>query len=67
MKRLFRSNTDKKIAGICGGLGEYLNVDPTVVRLAAVFGGLITGIFPFFIAYIIAWVIVPEAPASTSS
>jgi phage shock protein C len=67
MKRLYRSNTDKKIAGICGGLGEYLNVDPTVVRLAAVFGGLITGIFPFFIAYIIAWVIVPEAPASSSS
>lgn len=67
MKRLYRSSSNKKIAGICGGIGDYLNVDPTVVRLAAVFGGLITGIIPFFVAYIIAWVLVPEAPASVSS
>ena len=67
MKRLYRSTTDKKIAGICGGLGQYLNVDPTVVRLAAVFGCIVTGIIPFIVGYIIAWVIVPEAPASASS
>jgi phage shock protein C len=64
MKRLHRSYTDKKIAGICGGLGEYLEIDPTVVRLGAVFLSLATGIFPGFIAYVIAWIIVPEAPAS---
>ncbi|MCX6133397.1 MAG: PspC domain-containing protein [Ignavibacteriales bacterium] len=67
MKRLYRSYTDKKLAGLCGGLGVYLNVDPTVVRLAAVFGGILTGVFPFVIGYIIAWVLVPEAPASVSS
>lgn len=67
MKRLYRSYTDKKLAGLCGGLGVYLNVDPTVVRLAAVFGGILTGVFPFVIGYIIAWVLVPEAPASASS
>lgn len=67
MKRLYRSSSNKKIAGICGGIGDYLNVDPTVVRLVAVFGGLITGIIPFFVGYIIAWVLVPEAPASVSS
>jgi phage shock protein PspC (stress-responsive transcriptional regulator) len=67
MKRLYRSYTNKKIAGICGGLGEYLGVDPTVVRLGAVFGGLITGVIPFLVGYIIAWVLVPEAPASVSS
>jgi phage shock protein C len=64
MKRLYRSYTDKKIAGVCGGIGEYLNVDPTVVRLVAVIGGLATGIIPFFVGYVIAWIIVPEAPAS---
>jgi phage shock protein C len=67
MKRLYRSYSGKKIAGICGGLGEYLNVDPTVIRLAAVFVGLMTGVFPFVIGYIIAWVLVPEAPASAPS
>jgi phage shock protein C len=67
MKRLYRSYSNKKIAGLCGGLGEYLNVDPTVVRLGAVFGGLITGVFPFLIGYIIAWVLVPEAPVSAPS
>ncbi|HTY37781.1 MAG TPA: PspC domain-containing protein [Bacteroidota bacterium] len=67
MKRLYRSFTNKKLAGLCGGLGEYLNVDPTVVRLVAVFGGLATGIFPFVIGYIIAWMIVPEAPSSVAS
>ena len=61
MKRLYRSYTDKKIAGICGGLGEYLGIDPTVVRLGAAILCIGTGIFPGVIAYVIAWVIVPEA------
>lgn len=67
MKRLTRSYTDKKIAGICGGLGEYLSVDPTIVRLAFVFLGLATGVFPFLIGYIIAWILVPVAPLTTST
>jgi phage shock protein C len=64
MKRLYRSYSDKKIAGICGGLGEYLGLDPTVIRLGAVILCIATGIFPGFVAYVIAWIIVPEAPAS---
>jgi phage shock protein C len=64
MKRLHRSYTDKKIAGICGGLGEYLGIDPTVVRLGAAFLCIATGFFPGVIAYVIAWIIVPEAPVS---
>ena len=65
MKKLYRSQTDRKIAGICGGLGEYLDVDPTIIRLCAVVFGLGTGIFPFLIGYIIGWFIIPERPQST--
>lgn len=58
MKKLYRSNTDKMIAGVCGGIGEYFNIDSTLVRLAwAIFcccGG--AGI----IAYILAAVIIPR-------
>lgn len=60
MKKLHRSRTDRKIAGVCGGLGEYLDVDPTIVRLLAIVFGIATGIFPFLIGYIIAWFVVPE-------
>jgi phage shock protein PspC (stress-responsive transcriptional regulator) len=67
MKRLYRSVTDRRLGGVCGGLGEYLEVDPTVVRLIAVIAGLATGIFPFLIGYVIAWLIVPEAPPKTPS
>lgn len=60
MKKLHRSRTDRKIAGVCGGLGEYLDVDATIIRLCAVVFGIATGIFPFLIGYIIAWFVVPE-------
>jgi len=66
MKRLYRSHTDKKVAGICGGVGEYLDVDPTVVRLGTVIIALVTAIFPVVIGYIIAWIIIPEASASVT-
>ena len=63
MKRLVRSRTDKKIAGICGGLGELLSVDPTLIRLAVVFVGLVTAILPILLAYLVGWAIIPMAPA----
>jgi len=60
MKKLYRSRKDAKIAGVCGGIAEYFNVDSTIIRLLAVvtifFGG--GGI----IAYIIAWIIIPLEP-----
>jgi phage shock protein C len=60
MKKLYRSRTNKKIAGVCGGIGELTNTDPTIVRLITVVLGLVTGFFPFFIGYLIAWWLVPE-------
>ena len=64
MKRLYRSATNKKIAGICGGIGEMMDIDPTVIRLAVLVLCLATGFFPFFIGYIIAWWIVPVGSQS---
>jgi phage shock protein C len=60
MKKLYRSSTNKVAAGILGGLGEYWDIDPVVLRLAFVFLILITGFFPGVIAYVIALFIVPE-------
>ena len=60
MKRLYLSKTDKKIFGLCGGIGEMLDIDPTLIRLAAVFLCLLTGVLPLVGAYLIGWLIVPE-------
>lgn len=67
MKRIYRSQTDKKIAGIFGGIGEVFFVDPTVLRLFFVFVGLATGVFPLFVTYIIGWIIIPEKKESIDS
>ena len=60
MKRLYLSSTDKKLAGICGGIAEYMDMDPTIVRLLTVILALITAVVPICIAYVIAWIIVPH-------
>ena len=58
-KQLTRSTTNRLIAGICAGLGDYMNIDPTVVRLLFVLGFFLTG--PgILIAYLIMAIIVPE-------
>jgi len=58
-KRLYRSTKERMLGGVCGGLGEYFDIDPTIVRLIAVIFALTgTGI----LAYIIAWLIIPEQP-----
>jgi phage shock protein PspC (stress-responsive transcriptional regulator) len=62
MNRLYLSSNDKKLAGICGGIAEYMEVDSTIVRLLAVILALITAVVPFCLAYIIAWIIVPHKP-----
>lgn len=61
-KTLRRSRDERMIAGVCGGLGEYLNVDPTLVRLGAVAFAVFTG-GTGLIAYAVAWVVMPEADA----
>jgi len=60
MKRLYLSKSDKKLAGLCGGIGEMFDIDPTLIRLAAVFAFVVTGFFPLLGAYIVGWLIVPE-------
>jgi len=65
-KRLYRSSTNKMIAGVCGGLAEYFNVDPVIIRIIAVIL-LLPGGLPGFLPYVILWIVVPldtEAPKS---
>ena len=59
-KRLYRSKKDKMLAVICGGLAEYFDVDPSLVRLATVLLCLYAG--TGLLVYIIAAIIIPEAP-----
>ena len=61
-KRLMRSSVDCKIAGVCGGIAEYMDVDPTVVRLVWVLITFFTGIVPGIIAYLVAWMVMPITP-----
>lgn len=64
-KQLTRSTTNRMIAGICGGMGEYSNIDPTVIRLFAVLLLFVTG--PgVLLAYLIMALIIPETPAQQS-
>jgi phage shock protein C len=67
MKKLYRSDKDKVFAGVIGGLGEYLDIDSTVLRLGFVVLVLMTGIFPGVIAYAIALFLVPKAPHTMST
>ncbi|MDQ7828789.1 MAG: PspC domain-containing protein [Armatimonadota bacterium] len=61
-KRLVRSRQHRMLAGVAGGLAEYLNVDPTLVRLAWVLAALFppTALFAI-VGYLLAWLIMPEA------
>lgn len=59
-KRLYRSGREKMLGGVCGGLGEYFDVDPTIIRLAAVVALFGAGIG--FLAYVVAWIVVPLNP-----
>ena len=59
-KKLYRSRTDKKLCGVCGGIAEYFNVDSTIVRLIWIFAGFFAGCG--LLAYIIAALIIPNQP-----
>ncbi len=59
-QRLYRSTSSKVIGGVCGGLGEYFDVDPVLVRVITVLLFLATGFG--ILAYIIAWIIIPKRP-----
>ena len=58
-KRLYRSDADKMIGGVCGGIAEYFTLDPTLVRIGYILLSVFT-IFSGFLAYLILWVVVPK-------
>jgi len=61
MKRMYLSDTDKKIGGVCGGIGEYFDKDPTLIRILFILVILFS--FGFgIIAYLAIWLIVPKKP-----
>ena len=64
-KKLYRSTSNRMIAGVCGGIAEYFNVDPTIIRLAYVILSVFTVAFPGIIVYIIASWIIPQDPGYT--
>jgi phage shock protein C len=62
-KRLYRSRTDRLLFGVCGGLGEYTGIDPTIIRLVWALVSVLMGLgLGGLIIYLIAWVIIPEPP-----
>ena len=65
-KRIYRSTSNKVLAGVCGGIGEYFNVDPTVVRIAWILLSILP-LIPGIIIYILAWFIIPRRPAGESA
>ena len=64
-KHLYRSRTDRVFAGIFGGLGEYWNIDPVILRVLWVLVTIFTGFVPGVVTYIIAIFVIPEAPLGT--
>jgi phage shock protein C len=64
-KRLYRSVRDSKIAGVCAGIADYLGIDPTIVRLLAVI--LLFAWLSSAVAYVLAWIIIPRAPAAEAA
>ena len=59
---LYRSRRSRIIAGVCGGLAEWLAWDPTLVRVLYVIGSALSVAFPGLIVYIILWVVMPKSP-----
>lgn len=64
MKHIYRSDDNRIVGGICGGLGEYFDVDPTLLRLLWLFV-VVTGVIPGFIVYGIAFFVVPRRSSRT--
>lgn len=59
MKKIYRIEEEKKIAGICAGLAQEFNIDVTIVRLAFVFLTIVTALWPGIITYLVGWYLIP--------
>lgn len=61
-RKLYRSRTNKVIAGVFGGLGEYLDIDPTILRLVWILITAFSGFLPGIIVYLLAALVIPREP-----
>lgn len=59
-KRLYLSNTNRKLAGVCGGIAEYFGIDPTIIRVLWIICSLCFG--SGVLAYLICWLVIPKQP-----
>ena len=66
-KTLYRSRNNRMVGGVCAGLGEYLGIDPTVMRLLFVFVAILGWIAPAVIVYLVMLFVIPEEPLATVS
>jgi phage shock protein C len=64
VKRLYRSRTQRWLAGVCGGLGQYLGLDPTAIRVLFVLLALMVG--GGFLLYLLLWIIIPLEPETVT-
>ena len=64
MKKLYRSRKNRILAGVCGGLGEYFNIDPVIIRLIFIFFSIM--VMSGVLIYLIAWFIIPTRPKKAS-
>ena len=62
VKRLYRSRRERKLAGVCAGIAEYLEVDPTIARVLYLLGTIMTGFFPGIFIYFAMALIMPVEP-----
>lgn len=62
MQKKLYCSPDKKLCGVCAGFADYINIDPTLVRLAVVLIGLVTAVLPALVVYFIVALVIPKAP-----
>jgi phage shock protein C len=63
-RKLYRSRTNRQLAGVCGGLAQYFNADPTLIRVLFVVLALLGG--PGLLIYLVLWIVVPEEPVGAA-
>lgn len=66
-KKLYRSKEDKKLTGLCGGIGEFFGIDPTIIRVLVIVAAFFTAFFPALVLYIALSFAVPENPGESAN
>ena len=60
MKKIFLSETNKKLGGVIGGIGETYDIDPTLLRIFVILLAILTGFVPVIVAYFLVWLVMPH-------